>query len=134
MKTIPGEVSEIAAVLINPISLNKGHQYYIKLDTYYASYTQGYRVALFIYKLISLFGDGINSWQKISGIATASESYTTNDVRVGKSFQHDVTWEGYFDSVIVIDLTATFGSGNEPDKEWCDRHIDYFDGATTIYK
>ena len=40
----------------------------------------------------------------------------------------------HFDGLVVIDLTATFGSGNEPDKDWCDRHIDYFDGITTIYK
>lgn len=40
----------------------------------------------------------------------------------------------YFDGLLVIDLTATFGTGNEPDKEWCDNHIDYFNGTTTIYK
>ena len=40
----------------------------------------------------------------------------------------------YINNVIVIDLTATFGSGNEPDKDWCDKHINYFDGTTTIYK
>ena len=40
----------------------------------------------------------------------------------------------YYDCFIVVDLTATFGSGNEPDKEWCDRHINYFDGTTIIYK
>ena len=40
----------------------------------------------------------------------------------------------FFDGLVVIDLTATFGSGNEPDKEWCDRHINYFDGTTIIYK
>ena len=42
--------------------------------------------------------------------------------------------EFYFDGLIVIDLTATFGAGNEPDKEWCDNHINYFDGSTVIYK
>ena len=40
----------------------------------------------------------------------------------------------FYDGLVVIDLTATFGSGNEPDKEWCDKHINYFDGTTTIYK
>ena len=40
----------------------------------------------------------------------------------------------HFDGLLVIDLTATFGKGNEPDKEWCDNHINYFDGTTTIYK
>ena len=38
------------------------------------------------------------------------------------------------DDVLVIDLTETFGAGNEPSKEWCDENISYFDGTTTIYK
>ncbi len=40
----------------------------------------------------------------------------------------------HFDGLLVVDLTSTFGSGNEPDKEWCDSNINYFDGITTIYK
>lgn len=38
------------------------------------------------------------------------------------------------DDVLVVDLTETFGAGNEPSKEWCDQNISYFDGASTIYK
>ena len=34
----------------------------------------------------------------------------------------------------VIDLTESFGAGNEPSKEWCDANIDYFDGTITVYK
>ena len=40
----------------------------------------------------------------------------------------------YVDYVTVINLTATFGAGNEPSKSWCDQHIDYFSGTSTIYK
>ena len=40
----------------------------------------------------------------------------------------------HFDGLLAVDLTSTFGSGNEPDKKWCDNHINYFDGTTTIYK
>jgi hypothetical protein len=28
--------------------------------------------------------------------------------------------------MIVVDLTKTFGVGNEPSKEWCDQNINYF--------
>lgn len=38
----------------------------------------------------------------------------------------------YFDGVMLIDLTAAFGSGKEPTKEWCDKNIPYFDGSYTI--
>ena len=40
----------------------------------------------------------------------------------------------YVDGVGVIDLTAAFGEGNEPTKEWCDENIDYFNGTKTILK
>jgi hypothetical protein len=40
----------------------------------------------------------------------------------------------YTDNLILIDLTAAFGAGNEPTKEWCDANIPYFEGSTTIYK
>ena len=39
-----------------------------------------------------------------------------------------------YDGLMLIDLTEAFGSGNEPSKEWCDANINYFDGATTVYK
>ena len=40
----------------------------------------------------------------------------------------------YVDGIGVVDLTAAFGSGNEPDLAWCDANINYFDGSTTVYK
>ena len=33
---------------------------------------------------------------------------------------------------ILIDLTATFGKGNEPDVEWCHENIPHFEGTQTI--
>lgn len=38
------------------------------------------------------------------------------------------------DCIGVVDLTEAFGAGNEPDKEWCDQNIDYFEGSTIVYK
>ena len=40
----------------------------------------------------------------------------------------------YYDGFLCINLTETFGAGNEPTKEWCDKNISYFDGTTKIYK
>ena len=39
-----------------------------------------------------------------------------------------------FDGLIIVDLTAAFGAGNEPSLEWCDENIDYFDGTKIVYK
>lgn len=35
------------------------------------------------------------------------------------------------DCLMIVDLTAAFGAGNEPDKAWCDANIPYFDGQYT---
>ena len=40
----------------------------------------------------------------------------------------------YFDSIVLMDLTEAFGEGNEPSKEWCDEHIDWFEGSKMVYK
>lgn len=36
------------------------------------------------------------------------------------------------DGLMIIDLTAAFGAGNEPSKEWCDENIPYFTGTKVI--
>ena len=38
----------------------------------------------------------------------------------------------WVDDAMLIDLTECFGSGNEPDKTWCDSNIPYFE-KTYIY-
>lgn len=39
----------------------------------------------------------------------------------------------YVDTLMIIDLTATFGSGNEPTLEWCKNNIKkWFDTTTTV--
>lgn len=38
----------------------------------------------------------------------------------------------YCDGLMLIDLTTAFGAGNEPDKEWCDRSIPFFEGSLTV--
>jgi hypothetical protein len=38
----------------------------------------------------------------------------------------------WFDGMMLIDLTATFGAGKEPTAAWCDVNIPYFVGTQTI--
>lgn len=38
----------------------------------------------------------------------------------------------YYDGAMLIDLTESFGAGNEPSKEWCDNNINYFEDITTV--
>ena len=71
------------------------------------------------------------NWREMSIYTTAQYNYLivmfaqTNDTAIGNI---------YFDGLVVVDLTATFGSGNEPDQAWCDQNISYFDSSTKVYK
>lgn len=40
--------------------------------------------------------------------------------------------DAYVDNIVVINLTKTFGAGNEPDLAWCNANIEYFEGTTSI--
>lgn len=75
----------------------------------------------------------LNQWQRLSWHNVRS---SWND---GQMAQFRFDFEGmasntiaYIDDVMLIDLTAAFGAGNEPTQEWCDTNIEYFSGNKTI--
>ena len=72
-----------------------------------------------------------NQWTKLSNTITLDTTEDYWHVRIYSQWPSDYM---YVDSLLILDLTAIFGSGNEPDNDWCDKHINYFDGTTTIYK
>jgi hypothetical protein len=49
-----------------------------------------------------------------------------------RSFMVNPTGTLYADGLMIVDLTAAFGSGNEPTKDWCDTNIPFFVGTTYI--
>ena len=70
-------------------------------------------------------------WNRGSAIYT-SDFTGTNTISVNFAETSNYT---YVDGVTVIDLTAAFGSGNEPTKAWCDTNIrNWFEGSTIVYK
>ena len=73
---------------------------------------------------------GPSSWTKGSIIYTPD---FTGDNTISVNFQNS-TDNIIVDGIGVIDLTLAFGSGNEPNKTWCDQNIGYFDGSITVYK
>ena len=118
---------------INPIfylEFTQNENYWYNDDTnpyfqYVTSYDYnnygGYQNEKYIWRELSLYSISAEyDYLKIM-LAQANSENTINGIM-------------YYDGLIVIDLTTTFGSGNEPDNDWCDKHINYFDGTTTIYK
>lgn len=55
-----------------------------------------------------------------------ASSYVMRTFKVGGS------GTAYIDGIMLIDLTAAFGSGYEPDKEWCDKYIPFFEGTQFV--
>ena len=78
-------------------------------------------------------------WGFHSYIATRNE--TSDNVSVGirtRSFTEEQTANLEYETLQVryfgvVNLTKTFGKGNEPSKEWCDEHIQgYFEGIKSV--
>lgn len=83
---------------------------------------------------VSLTND-VSTWTKTSIYTTNTTSATSYNALVyGACDTYTAGMYTEWDNVLVVDLTETFGSGNEPSKEWCDANIDWFEGSKIIYK
>lgn len=71
-------------------------------------------------------------WIKLSGIYSLVNSDYLDKQWVVRNFQVNPQEYSYVDGLIIIDLTETFGAGNEPSQEWCDENINWFEGTTKI--
>jgi hypothetical protein len=82
--------------------------------------------------------DAVNTWTEISAlrkITTGTGStWTEGDYTYRLDFD-DSSKSGelmYYDGLMLIDLTAAFGEGKEPDRAWCDENIPFFTGETIL--
>lgn len=69
-------------------------------------------------------------WTRVSGITQHADSFMSSwrfDMNNNK--EASIMW---FTEMICIDLTETFGAGNEPSKEWCDKNIPFFEGTKVL--
>lgn len=110
------------------IVVPNGHKVYFAGCGYFENWTSGVlEVSLRDYGVFTnvthslLDINKLNTWQKLSGIKTVSNGGVR--VLVGRG---DVGAENSrFDGIMVVDLTAEFGAGNEPTKAWCDTYLQY---------
>lgn len=74
----------------------------------------------------------LRNWQRVSNIRT--QLNTTSNIVLGISPTSATNHGQWFfsDGLMLIDLTETFGAGNEPTKEWCDQNIPYFTGTISL--
>jgi hypothetical protein len=69
-----------------------------------------------------------NGWVKETFISKETQDGINIPIRLGiYDSDQEIVYlsetNTYFDAFTLIDLTETFGAGNEPDEEWCDQNI-----------
>lgn len=72
-----------------------------------------------------------NNWSINSSIQEFTGLYAQTGY-ILRSFSVNISKTVYRRNHMIIDLTAAFGPGNEPTKEWCDRCIPFFEGTIGI--
>lgn len=84
---------------------------------WYCSDTAGSGLMVFANKNIATNGN----WIKLSSIQSLSTVQSGN--WICRNFLVNPSTTAYCCKMIIVDLTDTFGAGNEPTKEWCDNNI-----------
>lgn len=72
-----------------------------------------------------------NKWKILSSI----QELTGEPVETAwtfRSFTVSGSVDAYRKEILIVDLTETFGAGNEPAKDWCDKNIPFFEGSLII--
>ena len=75
----------------------------------------------------------LNQWQRLSWHNVRANWNDNQTAQFRFDFEGMVgNTVAYIDDAMLIDLTAAFGTGNEPTQEWCNTNIEYFTGNKTI--
>lgn len=107
------------------ISMVAGHKYWLFFGTYTID-----RTAVNTPLGNFSFGNGSQTTSQIvtytgsTGSAQVSASYAGSD-NTGSSYSR-------LCSMNIVDLTASFGSGNEPTAQWCQTNLGIFNGSKTV--
>lgn len=70
----------------------------------------------------------VGQWQRVS-VVTSRTNWSSGSYQFRLDVQPMASPNYvYLDGAMLIDLTESYGEGNEPDKTWCDNHISFFEG------
>lgn len=128
--------AEICAESTTTIPLDSTHIYYARLEAYQEVSGGGMEIYWPIAEphMFHYPGGTANQWNMYSIVIDRS-SFTSGNYSFRLDFNHSYTSrEAWYDGWMIIDLTAAFGAGNEPTKEWCDKNIPYFSGTIQFMK
>lgn len=113
--------------LLQTVKYNIGHIYYFRMDNKTSTDTPYFGFHRILgYDIFAFVGDGSNSWRTDSIIFPCpSKVDSTFGLHLSNSASSG--WQTFnCRNILLIDLTACFGFGNEPNQAWCDANIPYF--------
>lgn len=121
-----------SSYLYQNIYLAKNDKYYFKLD-----YSQSGNAILYnkfenTTPKVQTQYTGSGKW--LSGSATYTSSQSGSKKFILGQCASSCNSSVYFRNAMVVNLTASFGAGYEPDKEWLDKNINWFDGTINYIK
>lgn len=119
--------------LLQTVKYNIGHIYYFRMDNKTSTDTPYFGFHRILgYDIFAFVGDGSNSWRTDSIIFPCpSKVDSTFGLHLGDSASSG--WQTFnCRNILLIDLTACFGFGNEPNQAWCDANIPYFVSEMTF--
>ena len=134
--SIGSDCAEILASSANAYPLDSSHVYYARVEAYQevASGTMEIYFPIAEPHMFNTPAKEAGKWNVYSSVCGRS-TFTTGTHKFRLDFNRDLDGKGgevWCDGLMLIDLTAACGAGNEPSKEWCDANIPYFTGTTTI--
>ena len=126
---------EVTATSTATYALDPTHKYYARVEIYQEEkqgssdfYWPVAEPSMYAGKQVSAAG----VWTMISSVMARS-SFVAGSGPIRLDYNNSsVAGKMWFDGVMLIDLTAVFGSGCEPTAAWCDANIPYFTGTKEI--
>lgn len=138
VKITPSGAGECTLTSSAAHRLIASHKYYISFKVYFASATQGtcdwyWPVAEPCASPNMSFNAPAKTWVRLSSVFDrTSFSDGSYPCRFDYNNNNGKSTPFWFTSCMLIDLTAAFGAGLEPSKEWLDKHITAFSDSPSV--
>lgn len=139
LKVTSTSSSESLIVTTDSYKITKNHIYYVRVYIYQNTADDVGAMQCYWPIAEPLMGtcntnsSFVKKWQMMSWRNTRSNWSTGGNYQFRFDFENMASGKvAWIDDAMLIDLTECFGSGNEPDKTWCDSNIPYFE-KTYIY-
>ena len=134
--------SESYSVSADTMSYISGDIYYVRIYKYQTSTTQNGLQFYWptseqpwagadINTVIKNSSFAANTWVSYSARSAAKSASGSQQFRIDLENSNKAV-TAWYDGAILIDLTACFGSGKEPDIAWCDSNIPFFENNLII--